>query len=297
MLILILVALWLVLLAPAFVKKHLENRSTVSIDSFHRSLHLLERTGPKLVAPAYRLETAHATTGVAPGQSGLPAVSSMPGRPNLVLLQPVGDDPAATDDVVVDDAAGRHYLRVPPQLVAAPDPSLSGLSSAGLSSAGPSAVGPSGAPPTLAARSGEYRTEQARRRRRDILLALGGTVVLTAPLGAVHGLHLLWVVTILAGIALAAYVGLAAYAQALDGTHRASAPNVPYRYTDDVDRRSAAVHGFPGAWDDEPSPRWAASHWAATAGYPGAWDDELAGQDDQDGWDAGYEEPRRAAGG
>jgi hypothetical protein len=294
MLILILVALWLVLLAPAFVKKHLENRSTVSIDSFHRSLHLLERTGPKLVAPAYRLETAHAATGVVPGQSGLPAVSSMPGRPNLVLLQPVGDDPAATDgDDVVDDAAGRHYLRVPPQLAAAPGPSSTGPSSA---------VGPSGIPPTLAARSGEYRTEQARRRRRDILFALGGTVVLTAPLGAVHGLHLLWVVTVLAGVALAAYVGLAAYAQALDGTHRMPAPNVSYRYADDVDRRSAAVHGFPGAWDDEPVSQSTPSHWAAMAGYPGAWDDELAdhGHDGWDGhgrWDGGYEEPRRAAGG
>ncbi len=279
MLILILVALWVVLLAPAFLKKHLEHRSTVSIDSFHRSLHLLERTGPKLVAPAYRLETAQATTVAAPGQSGLPAVSSMPGRPNLVLLQPVGDGSTADEDVV-DDAAGRHYLRVPPQLFATPAGSTTGAS----------AAGSSGVPPTLTERTAAYRAEQARHRRRDVLLALGATAALTGLLGLVHSLRPLWVITVLAVVGLGAYLGLAAYAQALGGAGRGSSA-ASYRYADDVDRRSAAVHGFPGAWDDEPVDHWTAAHQAATAGYPGAWDDEWYDED------RGYEEPRRATGG
>ncbi len=283
MLILILVALWVVLLAPAFIKRHLEHRSTVSIDSFHRSLHLLERTGPKLVAPAYRLETALATTGIAPGQSGLPAVSSMPGRPNLVLLQPVADGTAGDDDVV-DDAAGRHYLRMPPQLVATPT---------GPAAAGPTATGPSGVPPSLTARTGAYRAEQGRRRRRDVLLALGGTAVLTGALGIAHSLRPLWVITVLAVVGLGAYLGLAAYAQALGGARRGASSATSHRYLDDGDRRSAAVHGFPGAWDDEPGDHWAASHSAATSGYPGAWDDDGY----EDGEAVGYEEPRRAAGG
>ena len=279
MLILILVALWVVLLAPAFLKKHLEHRSTVSIDSFHRSLHLLERTGPKLVAPAYRLDSA-GDDRRRPGQSGLPAVSSMPGRPNLVLLQPVGDGPAADEDVV-DDAAGRPTTSGAAPALRRPGRVDDRLVGGSLQS---------GVPPTLTERTAAYRAEQARRRRRDVLFALGATATLTGLLGLVHSLRPLWVITVLAVVGLGAYLGLAAYAQALGGARRGSSATSP-RYADDVDRRSAAVHGFPGAWDDEPVEHWTTSHSATTAGYPGAWDDDWYDED------SGYEEPRRAAGG
>ena len=79
MILLILVVLWIVVLAPAFVKKYLERRSTVSIDSFHERLHLLERTGPKLVAAAYRLETAAvAAPGWPSGSRGFPPSPAVP---------------------------------------------------------------------------------------------------------------------------------------------------------------------------------------------------------------------------
>ena len=56
MIVLILVAvLWIAVLVPSVISKLSERRSAGSIDHFHQRLDLLERTGPKLVAPAYRL--------------------------------------------------------------------------------------------------------------------------------------------------------------------------------------------------------------------------------------------------
>jgi len=54
--VLVLVVLWIAVLTPRLIRHFREGRSVYSIDSFHEQLHLLERTGPKLVQPAYRLE-------------------------------------------------------------------------------------------------------------------------------------------------------------------------------------------------------------------------------------------------
>jgi hypothetical protein len=103
--VLILVVLWLVVLAPGLIRRLLERRSGESIESFHHGLHLLERTGPNLVTPAFRLETAHAETGLAPGQSGYPAISSVQRRPNLTLL------PGASPNGMGPGRAGHHSAR------------------------------------------------------------------------------------------------------------------------------------------------------------------------------------------
>jgi hypothetical protein len=58
--VLVLVVLWVAVLTPRLVRHFREGRSHSSIDSFHQQLHLLERTGPKLVEPAYRLEVRDA---------------------------------------------------------------------------------------------------------------------------------------------------------------------------------------------------------------------------------------------
>ncbi|HTX62307.1 MAG TPA: hypothetical protein VMD28_01620, partial [Acidimicrobiales bacterium] len=55
---LVLAVLWVVVLTPRMVRHFRTGRSHASIDSFHEQLHLLERTGPKLVKPAYRLEVS-----------------------------------------------------------------------------------------------------------------------------------------------------------------------------------------------------------------------------------------------
>jgi hypothetical protein len=85
--VLILVVLWVVVLAPGLFKRLRQRAPSESIESFHHGLRLLERTGPNLVAPAFRLETAMAETGLAPGQSGYPAISSSPRQADLRLVR------------------------------------------------------------------------------------------------------------------------------------------------------------------------------------------------------------------
>jgi len=186
---------WIVVLTPAYLKKRSERSSTGSIESFHHQLHLLERTGPKLVEPAYRLETTHNAPPLT-GASGYPVVSSAPNRANLVLLRPMDEEGAATEkDEVVDDRVGTHYRRV--AVLDPPDP------------------------PAEAHRGPDpYRRQLARRRRRDTLGVLAATFVLTALLGVVHSLRLLWVVSLVSGLALMAYVALTVYAQSLQEERR-----------------------------------------------------------------------------
>jgi hypothetical protein len=52
---LILAMVWLAVLGPGLLRRRAERRSTDSIGAFHRQLRVLERTGPALVDPAYRL--------------------------------------------------------------------------------------------------------------------------------------------------------------------------------------------------------------------------------------------------
>ncbi|MGH9091709.1 MAG: hypothetical protein ACRDZR_10090 [Acidimicrobiales bacterium] len=267
MILLILVALWIVVLAPAFVKKWLDRRSTVSIDTFHQQLHLLERAGPKLVPPAYRLETAQSATGMAVGASGFPAVSSRPSRPNLVLLQAVGEGEAGVvadggpGGEVVDDASGAHYRRLAPAHVLDEGPSRR----------------------LARAQVEAFRRHTVQRRRRDLLIGMVVTLVLSGLLGL--AVSLFWVVTVVAALALAGYVGLAAYAQLLEADRRGpAAPADGYGWLSATDAggrgpgaREVAGQGGPAAA--------ATDRWMATVGYPGAWDDE----------DGSYEEPREAA--
>lgn len=63
--VLVLVIVWAAVLTPRVIRHFREGRSHSSIDSFHEQLHLLERTGPKLVEPAYRLGPAETSQGAA----------------------------------------------------------------------------------------------------------------------------------------------------------------------------------------------------------------------------------------
>lgn len=241
MVLLILVLLWAVVLTPHFVRKWLDRRPAGSIESFHHQLHLLERTGPKLVSPAYRLETAHPAGDS--GQAGLVPISSTPLRPNLVLLQPVGGGDAADCADVVDETSGEHYRRLSPPVEVRPT-----------------------APLSAAPRADELRRLRARRRRRDVFLGLVATVLVTGLAGIAPTLHGLWVLTGLAGLALAAYVGLALYAQLLAAETDTAPRHAP---------RHASRPQVVAARD-------------ATAGYPGGWDTDVPSEDD------GLE-PQRAA--
>lgn len=55
MVVLLLVVLWVGVLTPRAVRHFRQATAKSSIEDFHQQLHLLERAGPKLVEPAYRL--------------------------------------------------------------------------------------------------------------------------------------------------------------------------------------------------------------------------------------------------
>ncbi len=225
-LLILIAALWVVVLAPGLVRRHTERRSVGSIDHFHHQLHLLERTGPKLVTPAYRLQSTESTTGVAVGASGYPAVTSMPGRPNLVLLKPVGQDEAQPDEMV-DDAAGGHYRRIgPPELPPPPVvPEMMRL-----------------------ADPARQRRQLACKRRRDTLGLLVGTTMLTGLLSLVPSLHILWIAAVAGSVVLVAYLGLMVYARSVQGA-RVGAPRGLTRLPGHIAAASPARAGYPGAWD------------------------------------------------
>lgn len=256
MILLVLAVLWIAVLTPSIWKKRTERRGTGSIDSFHHQLHLLEQTGPKMVAPAYKLETAAAVHGgalVAPSSgSGLPTVTSMPGRPKLVLL-PKGGSSGPEGSERIEAEQGLYSATG-----LAGEPAAPGIAERPTSgrAAGPLDEGslgrPEGSPHRSASAAGPVgrpargaqteRRRQAVKRRRDIFVALVGTFVLTLLLGAVPALRTLWIITVLSGVALAAYVGLMAYARRLTLERRAqarSAGRVPYRERATSDHRPA----------------------------------------------------------
>ena len=56
---LILAVVWAAVLGPSVLRRRAERRSTDSIGAFHRQLRVLQRTGPSIVDPAYRLATTY----------------------------------------------------------------------------------------------------------------------------------------------------------------------------------------------------------------------------------------------
>ena len=236
MILLVLVVLWAAVLGPGYLESLPRASLHRSIDSFPHSLHLLERSCPKIVQPAYRLETARSDNGVSPGETGYPALSSTPGRANLVLLRPVGEG-GAGDAAQVVEADGNQFERVPP-------PQLY-------------EVGSPVTPRAPAAGTEASRRQAAQRRRRDVLCALLGTFLLTAVLGSVHSLRILWVVALLSALALAGYVALIAYARQMAAEQRLA------------QRQARSLQRDPG--------------------HPGVW------EDGQGGWYEDYREPARQA--
>jgi hypothetical protein len=194
--VLILVVLWGVVLGPSIFRKVRSTNSDRSISSFHRSLDFLERSGPKVVEPAYRLvddEIRPLTPTIAKPQP-LPRVS----QPTLVLLGPYGpsgeeqmnerqiahyrdDDYGYREDVYEDDYEDRY------------DDQWDRRQSPG---------------PTISAARMSRR--EAARRRRNILFTLVGAIFLTAIIGLF--MSFLFYLTILSIVALVGYVGLMAYA-------------------------------------------------------------------------------------
>ncbi len=101
-LVIIIVAAWIVILAPSLMKRRSQGVGEIgSISHFHRQLRVLEHSGPQpIVTPAYRLRSVDGggVTTQVPGGPEAPApvlsvvgASQLP-RPALAFL---GDDPGA----------------------------------------------------------------------------------------------------------------------------------------------------------------------------------------------------------
>lgn len=273
MILLVVAALWIVVLTPTLYKRWTERGAAGSIESFHRELRLLRRSGRRLAA-IRPIETATSRNGLAPNQSGYPAVSSTPGRPSLVLLPPV----TAVEEVAAmqgtQDVADAYVLSAPSVVRPAP-----------------------GQDRRSKARDGGRSRGRARRRR--LVVTLGAVCVATAVGGAPRSLHLLWALTAVSALALVCMVGLAVYAAELAADGRRGSARA---------RRVVPSHGAlrPGRFVEERHGRY--RHDAGSAlpfGYEPALFEagvEPVGPVEGGGWDPFEDDdvtvlPRRAAGG
>jgi hypothetical protein len=214
--VLILVAvLWIAVLVPTAVSKLRERRSAGSIGRFHDRLDLLERTGPKLVEPAYRLT---GTDWSRPRSDPMVVVAPppLPARPNLTLVPPPDDDlmgyaeeldmggeaRVETEGEYEDEDVGDVVLDAEiAELRFAEEPDDDLVE-----------------PPPVDRRSlaAMKRRRAARRRRRDIFGVLCGLTALCGLLGLVPALRGAWYVAgALFGL-LVAFVGLAVYGQRVE---------------------------------------------------------------------------------
>ena len=80
---LILVVVWAAVLGPSLLRRRVDRRSGDSIGAFHRQLRVLERAGPTLVDPAFRL-----TTALPDGPARRLALPARAPRPGLILVRP-----------------------------------------------------------------------------------------------------------------------------------------------------------------------------------------------------------------
>ena len=92
MVFLILAVVWGLVLAPGLFRRRHERRSSGdSVGEFRHHLRVLQRTGPTLVRPAYRLGTALPEGAGAAGHRPMGHVASR--GPGLVLVRPDGVPP------------------------------------------------------------------------------------------------------------------------------------------------------------------------------------------------------------
>jgi hypothetical protein len=202
--ILILVAvLWIAVLVPSVIAKLAERRSAGSIDHFHERLDLLQRAGPKLVEPAYRLTGTESAVNMA--GSIVVATPPPPLRPNLALVPPAGDDPRFSDalDSFPDDAVAGDdmFVRLHTDQSGAED----------------------GSELSIADRRrlvAADRRQLARRRRRDALFTLCALAAVCGLLGLVRPLRPAWIAAAVLVALLLVFIGLAMYGQRLQAERR-----------------------------------------------------------------------------
>jgi hypothetical protein len=206
MIVLILVAiLWIAVLVPSVISKMRERQSAGSIGRFHERLDLLERTGPKLVEPAYRLAEAEPVP-----LSYDPIVVAAPPaiRPTLTLVPPLPSDASEALDAAVWAPSVREEIAMTPRHAARESLEAFDDVDVVLSDVEPRA---------LAAVS---RRRAARRRRRDVFGALCALTAVHALVGLAPSLRGAWYVSAGFLALLVAFVGLAVYGQRIESERR-----------------------------------------------------------------------------
>lgn len=223
---LVILALWAVLLGPGAVRWLRVHRRTTSIASFHRELHGLARSGPKLVAPAHRLSDE---VGVPEPWEPRRAAEG----PHLVLLRTGANDKehdmrydGRDEEFLATSRASRRRAARPaydPFDPADDDPFADDWDAeASLARLDP----PTRATRTVRAPVADDRPTAQRRarhaapatvdaakvRRTRILVGLGVAVAGSFLLGLIPGLTILWAITVVSVIALAGYLALMYYA-------------------------------------------------------------------------------------
>ncbi len=191
-LVIIIVVAWIVILGPNLLKRRLQGGDGItSISHFHHQLRVLEHSAPPpIVAPAYRLRSidGNGQEGVGPSPAGpmvapkltVVGADQLP-RPALAFL---GEgEPDSTGAGGGPEPGTRATADVPPVQRTV-------------------RTGPPTRPRDLPSR------HLARRRRRDTLGVLAVVFLVTFMLGFVPGERPAWIVTLLTGTALTAYVAL-----------------------------------------------------------------------------------------
>lgn len=246
MIVLVLVAvLWIAVLVPTAVSKLRERRSAESIGRFHQRLDLLERTGPKLVEPAYRLTASGSTT---PGHDPVVvAAPPPPARPNLTLVPaPVEEDSEMAEEFELseydmEDAFGAEITEIRFETEETEE---------GMELEAPA--------PDRRELTALDRRRAARRRRRNIFGMLCALSALAGLLGLAPPLRFFWYVAAVFFALLVGFVCLAAYGQRLEAerahlshlqrTERAQLPDedlpsaiVKYLSAEELDRYREAL--------------------------------------------------------
>ena len=187
-LVIFIVAAWVVILTPSLMRRHSRNVGEIgSISHFHRQLRVLEHSSPEpIVAPAYRLHSF----GSNGAEQRFPEVASVPvlsvvgaselPRPALAFL---GEEP--TDPGGPSEAADAEWA------------SVSGV-----------AGSTDGSLVRSTRPVGTNQRSRVLRRRRDTLSLLVAAVVGSAIIGFIPGASDVWFLTLVSGIALAAYVAM-----------------------------------------------------------------------------------------
>jgi hypothetical protein len=194
-LVIIIVAAWIVILAPKFLNRRSRTVGEIgSISHFHHQLAVLEHSAPQpIVAPAYRLRAVGSNVD-SDGGSTYPEVAAVP----------------------VLSVVGAKELPRPALAFLGEAPELEGVAArpsapvaAHAAHAGPDHRGHDLGPSVSPGRVYDSLTRQKiRRRRRDALGVIAMVFLGTMMIGFVPGAAVVWVLTALSGVVMAAYVAL-----------------------------------------------------------------------------------------